>query len=190
MTTWISAASPHGLNGVEQQIEQHLPQQLFIRLDGNRLALVSTLDFLFLKVVVQGAHHFVHDGIQRELGPADFARARVVDEFVQLHRDLVGFIHDGAGLLANFRRRLGLLGKHLRHAADDVERIARLVREAGGGEVHFLEVRVKFAGADEPDLQFGRLGKIAPRQPCAEGGHAREKYDDEPQPQIATQMAR
>src|SRR5476651_1042439 len=81
--------------------------------------------------------------------PREVRRAGVVDEFVQLHGDLVGLVHDGAGLVADFHRRLGLLGKHLRHAADDVERVARLVREAGGGEVHFLEVRVQFARADE-----------------------------------------
>jgi len=31
----------------------------------------------------------------------------------------------------------GFPGKHLRHAANDVERVAGLVGEAGGGKVHF-----------------------------------------------------
>jgi len=35
-----------------------------------------------------------------------------------------------------------------------LERVAGLVREAGGGEVHFLEMRIEFAGADEADCSF------------------------------------
>jgi hypothetical protein len=115
-------------------------------------------DFLFLNVVGQRAHDLVHDGIQRELRAADFARARVVDEFVQLRGDLVGFVHDGADFFPDFRRGFGLFGNHLGHAADDVERVAGFMRQAGGGQVHFPEVRIQFAGADEADLKFGGSG--------------------------------
>lgn len=98
--------------------------------------------------------------------------------------DLVGLVHDDARLLADVRRGVGLFGKHLREAADDVERVAGFMGEAGSGEIHFPEVRIQFAGADEADLQLRRLGKVAHRQSRADGGNAREKDDDEAQPEI------
>ena len=137
-----------------QKVEQDLAQQLFVGLDGHRFAAGLDAQFLFLDVVGQRAHDLVHGGVERDFRAADFARTRVVDELVQLRGDLVGFVHDGARFFADFRRGVGLLGNHLGHAADDVERIAGFVREAGGGEVHFLEMRIQFAGADEADLQF------------------------------------
>ena len=73
---------------------------------------------------------------------------------------------------------------HLRLAADDVQRIARLVREAGGGEVQFLQMRIQLARAHEADLQVGGAANVAPREARAERGDAGEKADDEAQPQI------
>ena len=87
-------------------------------------------------------------------------------------------------LLPDFRRGLGLLGKHLGHAADDVERVARLVRQAGGGEVHFLEVRIQFAGADEPNLKIGGGGDAAPGQARTNHRYCRQEGNDGPEPDI------
>ena len=119
-----------------------------------------------------------------EFRAADLAGARVIDEFVQLRGDLVGFVHDGARFFADFRRCAGLFGNHLGHAADDVERIAGLVREPGGGEVHFPEVRIQFAGAHKADLQIGGAAGVAPGKAGAEGGDAGEKDDDAAQPKV------
>ena len=164
---------------LSSRLNKNLAQQLFVGLDGNRVAAGLDPEFLLLDVVSQGAHDFVDGGVQRDFRAADFARTRVIDEFIQLGGDLVGFVHDGARFFADvLRRRAGLFGKHLRHAADDVERIAGFVREAGGGQVHFPEVRIQFAGADEADLQFRRFGKVAPGQPGADGGNGGQKDDD------------
>ena len=47
------------LNGVQQQIEQRLTKQLFIRFDVEWLAFDLDLDLLFFDVIVQGMHDFV-----------------------------------------------------------------------------------------------------------------------------------
>ena len=86
----------HGLKGVQQEVKQRLPQQLLVGFDGQWLTFNRDVDFLFLEIITQGPHDFVDGGRQRETGAPDLARAGVVDEFVQLHRDLVGLLHDGA----------------------------------------------------------------------------------------------
>ena len=146
--------------------------------------------FLFFDVQAEGADDFVGGGGQGHARAADLARAGVVDEFGQLGGDLVGFVHDGPGFLAHLGRGLGQARKHLRLAADDVQGIARLVRQAGGGQVQFLEMRIQLAGAHQADLQFRRAADIAPRQAGAERGNAGEKADDEAQPQVGVQTAR
>ena len=178
------AAAIHGLDGVEQQIEERLPEQLLVGLDAELLALDLQADLLLLQVVVQGADDFVDHRAEGEPGAADFARAGVVDELVQLRGHLVGLVNDLARLPLNLRRGAGLLGDHLGQAADDVERVAGFVGQAGGGEVHLLEMRVHFAGAHQADLQLGGLGQVSPGQAGAEDGNRRQQHDDRPQPQI------
>jgi len=39
------SAHVHRLDGVDEQIEQHLPEQLFVGLDGQRFAAVTTRSF-------------------------------------------------------------------------------------------------------------------------------------------------
>ena len=139
-------------------------------------------DLLFLEVVVQGAQDFGKGGVERDFGAADFARTRVVDELGELRGDLVGFVHDDTRFFTNVGGRIGLLGKHLRQASNDVERVAGLVRQAGGGEVHFLEMRVQLARPHQAQLELGRLGQVAPSQARAERGNRGKQQDDRPQP--------
>src|ERR1035437_8980688 len=179
------SAFAHGLDGVEEQIEQHLAQELFVGFDGERVAAGFHAKFLFLDVKVQGADDFAGGGGERDFRAADFARARVVDELGELRGDFVGLVHDGFGLGADFGRGVGQARNHLGHAANEVERIARLVREAGGGEVQFLEVRIQFARAHEADLEFGGLAGVAPGEAGTERGDAGEKADDAAQPEVA-----
>ena len=151
------------MDGVEDQVEKRLAQKLFVGLDDDRLHQDLQLDFLFLDVVIQGAGDFAGDGAEIGGGAADFARAGVIDEFVQLGGDAVGFIDDLAGLGGDFGRGALLFGDDLGQAANDVEGIASFVGQAGGGEVQFLEVEVLFAGADKAQLQFGSLGSCCAR---------------------------
>ena len=60
-------------------------------------------------------------------GAADFARARVIDEFIQLRGDFVRF--SLISFVVPFRRRQ--FRNHLGQAADDVERIAGFMGQAG-----------------------------------------------------------
>ena len=50
------------------------------------------------------------------------------------------FVDDVAQFPPNLRVGLFLLGHHLGQAANDVERIAGLVGETGGGQIHFFEM--------------------------------------------------
>src|ERR1019366_981244 len=116
-----------GLDGIEQQIEKRLPEQLLVGLDAELFALDFQADLLLLQVVVQGPDDFIDHRAKRKLGAADFARAGVIDELIQLRGHLVGFINDIARLPLNLRRCIGLFGDHLGQAADDVERIPGFV---------------------------------------------------------------
>ena len=107
------------------------------------------------------------------------------DQLGELRGDFVGFANDDAGFLLHVGRNPGQPRQHLGLAADDVERVARLMGEAGGGKVQFLQVRVLFAGADEADLQLGVARHVAPGDARAEGGDGGEKSDDTPQPPVA-----
>ena len=53
------AAAVRRLDGVEQQIEEDLPQQLFVGLDRQRFAAVLDALFFFAQVKIHGAHNFV-----------------------------------------------------------------------------------------------------------------------------------
>src|SRR5665213_4250937 len=83
------SARADGLNGVDEQIEQHLPQKLFVGLDGERIAAGLHAELLFLDVKVQRADDFAEGGGERDFGAADFARAGIVDELRELRGDLV-----------------------------------------------------------------------------------------------------
>ena len=150
---------------------------MFVRLDGERVHQRLQLDLFLLEVVVQRAHDFRDHGVEARGGAADFARTGVIDELVQLRGDAVGLVNDVAGPGAHLRRGVLAAGNHLGHAADDVQRVARFVGEAGGGEVHFLEMGIQLAGADEADLQFGSLSQIAPGQPVTRHANGRQDAD-------------
>src|ERR1039458_7457332 len=97
------AVLTHRLDGIEHQVEQRLAEQLFVRLDGHWLTLGFDADFLFLDVVSQRMHDFVHDGIQCEFRAADFPRARIVDEFIELRGDFVGRSEEHTSELQSLR---------------------------------------------------------------------------------------
>ena len=94
-----------GLDGVEHEIKKGLAQKLFVGLDDERFDLELQLDALFLDVVIQCADDLAGHGAEVGRGAADFAGAGVIDEFVQLGGDAVGFVDDLAGLGLGFRAR-------------------------------------------------------------------------------------
>ncbi len=108
----------------------------------------------------------------------------------ELAGDAIGFLDDRGGMLAQLRRGAGLQGGHLRVAADEVERIARLVREPGGGEVQFLEVGVQLAGFHEADLQLGVARHVAPGERRNDGAAQREQTDQRAQHEVGPHCAR
>src|ERR1051325_10075112 len=108
------------LHRIQQQIEQALPQQLFVSLYRWKFFLHAQPQHFFLKIELQRAAHFADDFSEgNDRGP-HFARTRIVDEFVQLDRDAIGFVDDFLGFFPNLRRSVVLFGNHLRKAADNV----------------------------------------------------------------------
>ena len=173
-----------GLDGIDKEVEQHLAQQLFIGLDGERVANSLDPEMLLLDVVAECADDFLAGGGEGDLGATDFARAGIIDEFRELVGDFVGFIHDDFGLHANLGSGVRKARNQLGLPADEIQRIAGFMGEAGGCEIQFLEVGVEFAGPDEADLQVGRAAGIAPRQTGTQGGNAGKKRDDAAQPPV------
>ena len=53
------AADVHRLNGVEQEVEQGLAKQLFVRFDGKLLPLDFEMNLFLLDIIAKGTDHFV-----------------------------------------------------------------------------------------------------------------------------------
>ena len=172
------------LDGIVQQIEQRLAEQLFIRLDHQLFVHDLQSNVFLVDIVIQCAHDFADDGPQRQRGAPHFARAGVVDEFVELGRNPVGLLEDFPRTAAHFWRRVVLLGDHLRQSADNVQRIARFVSQPRRRQIHLLQMRVQFTGADQAHLQFGGLDQVAPGEPEPDDGDAGKAADDPTQPEV------
>src|SRR5438270_11187841 len=72
----------HGLSGIQQKVEQRLPKQLLIGLDGEVIAGNLELEVFLLDVVIQGAHNVANDRTDTDRGAAHLARTRKVDELI------------------------------------------------------------------------------------------------------------
>ena len=162
-----------------------MPEELFIGLHAELFAFDLENDFLFLDVIGQSAGDFVDDGAKNDRGAANFARAGIIDELVELGGDFVGLLDDFFGALADIGSGPGLFGNDLSATADDVEGVAGFVGEAGGGEVHFAEVGSKFAGSHEAELKVRGFGEVAEGEGGAEGGAGGQDHDDRAEPEVA-----
>src|SRR5438876_3058543 len=83
-----------GLDGIVQEIEQRLAEQLFIRLNHQLFVHDLQSNVFLLDIVIQRPHDFADDRPQRQRGTADFARSGIVDEFVELGGNPVGLLED------------------------------------------------------------------------------------------------
>src|SRR5262245_54265170 len=63
------------LNGVEQQVEQRLPEQLFVRFDSQAVVNDLELDVLVLHVVVQRAYDIANERADGNGRAAHLSRA-------------------------------------------------------------------------------------------------------------------
>src|SRR2546430_8422994 len=70
------AAPFHRLNGVDQEIEQRLPEQWFIRFDHRQRFRHLQPNALFLQIVAQGSNHLANDQTQGDCRTSDLTRAR------------------------------------------------------------------------------------------------------------------
>src|ERR1035438_4220549 len=73
------AVAIYCLDGVQDEVKEGLPEQLFIGLDAQHIALDLERNLLLVQIVVQGADHLRDDRAEGEDGAADLAWARVVD---------------------------------------------------------------------------------------------------------------
>src|SRR2546430_10970671 len=174
----------HCLNSVDQEIEQRLPEQLFIRFDHRQRFRHLQPNALFLQIVAQGSNHLANDQTQRDRRATDFTWPGAIDELIELRSDPIRLVDDITGATPNFRRCIPLFRNHLSEATNDVQRIARFVGQPGRRQIHFFQVCVQFAGADEPHLKLGRLEEVAPRQAQPHNGDAGEAAYDQAQPKI------
>src|SRR6185369_17052002 len=172
------------LDGVHEEVKKRLAEQLFIRFDRQLIAEDLELDALFLDVIRERADDFLNDRTESDGGTTDFAGSREVDEFIELGRDAIGFLDNLERFPAHFGGGLLLFGNHLSEAANDIERITGLVSQAGGSEVHLLEVGVQFTGTEQAHFQFGRLPEVTPGQTHADDRDAGKTADNHAHPKI------
>src|SRR5438045_5283374 len=114
------AAWIHRLSRIQQKVEQRLPKQLLVGLNDQLIAGDVELNIFLLNVVIQRPHYLADHSAKTDCRATHFARARKVDEFVQLGRDPVGFIDNFRRFCPNLRRSFLLFGDHLREAPDDI----------------------------------------------------------------------
>ncbi len=72
------AAGADGLNGIEQEIEQGLPEELLVGLDGDLGVFGVELNLFILDVDLQGTDDFGDHGADGEGGAPDLDRKSVV----------------------------------------------------------------------------------------------------------------
>jgi hypothetical protein len=166
------AAVGHGLEGIHDEVDEHLLQLAQVHLDAAAGAVVDAhLDLAALEVVAR-QHQAVGEGLGRvdALGVAgELARPRKLQQLGDDQPDAVGLLVDQADLLAH-RGGGGAedLLQHVEVALDDGHRVVDLVGDAGGeladgGE--FFGHRQVAAGLVEGGVGFfelaGAFGHLA-----------------------------